>query len=491
MIKNKENHIQIKGELFEAVQNSNIFPDCKTFVDSYPIKNPYEIIREYRAEKDKNGFDLKAFITERFMIPKDVVGTEIKNVGNMEKHIRGLWDCLTREKDAEASPYASLIQLPYPYIVPGGRFREIYYWDSFFTSEGLAICDKTDIVENMIKNFAYLIEKFGYIPNGNRLYYLSRSQPPFFCCLVDLLARYIGNEKIKNYISAVEKEYEFWMGDRPENKRKINMADGYELNRYWDDNPAPREESYREDMDLSHRVNTMESSALFTHIRAGAESGWDFSSRWFGDGMHMETIRTTDIVPVDLNCLLYNMEIRLAEWLRHFKKNKKSDIYRKKAIARKRAINKYFWNEKEGFYYDCDINGEKTPLKSLAAMYPLFFNIADQPQADRAAEIIEKEFMYPGGVTTTLARTGQQWDMPNGWAPLQWITVKGLINYGHTELASEISSRFLALAEKVYNETGKMMEKYNVCDTDIAAGGGEYPLQDGFGWTNGVVMALL
>ncbi len=482
--------IQLSGELFEAVQNGKVFSDCKTFVDSYPRKNPEIILKEYQTKKNDKDFDLAEFIKENFEVPSEQEVKEIKHEENMLRHINNLWDILTRKPDAEDSEYSSLIPLPYSYIVPGGRFREIYYWDSFFTSEGLAISGKMDMVENMIKNFAYLIEKFGHIPNGNRLYYLSRSQPPFFCCLVDLLARYLGNEKIKEYIRPVEKEYEFWMASSPSNHRRIEMKDGYILSRYWDDNPAPREESHREDMEIAQKNPQLDRKKLFTDIRAGAESGWDFSSRWFQDGMNMKTIRTTDILPVDLNCLLYNIEIRLSEWLRHFKKNKKSNEYRKLAITRKRAINKYFWNEKEGFYFDCTLDGKMTGIKSLAALYPLYFNIAHQDQADKVAEMVKKEFLYPGGVPTTLTETGQQWDKPNGWAPLQWITVKGLVNYGHTDLAEEIAARFLNLAQKVYTETGKMMEKYNVCDINLPAGGGEYPLQDGFGWTNGVILAL-
>ena len=123
-------------------------------------------------------------------------------------------------------------------------------------------------------------------------------------------------------------------------------------------------------------------------------------------------------------------------------------------------------------------------------MAPLFFKIATQAQADLVAEMIQAEFLKPGGVVASLKNTGQQWDAPNGWAPLQWITIMGLENYGHHSLADTIAQRWLALNDKVYAATGKMMEKYNVEDINQLAGGGEYPGQDGFGWTNGVYLAL-
>ena len=124
-------------------------------------------------------------------------------------------------------------------------------------------------------------------------------------------------------------------------------------------------------------------------------------------------------------------------------------------------------------------------------MFPLFFNMAEQQQAVRVAQVIKQKFLKPGGVTTTLNDTHQQWDAPNGWAPLQWITIKGLRNYQQDELAATITQRWVNVNLHVYKSTGKMVEKYNVYDMELEAGGGEYPVQDGFGWTNGVLLKLL
>ena len=155
-------------------------------------------------------------------------------------------------------------------------------------------------------------------------------------------------------------------------------------------------------------------------------------------------------------------------------------------------MNKYLWNEEAGFYSDYNFYKQKpTEVLSLAGVYPLFFEISDEARAAKMATTVERLFLKPGGVVSTPFNTGQQWDAPNGWAPLQWITIKGLKNYGFDSLASRITNRWLHLNEEVYKRTFKMLEKYNVEDLSKESGGGEYPTQDGFGWTNGVYLKLL
>ena len=161
------------------------------------------------------------------------------------------------------------------------------------------------------------------------------------------------------------------------------------------------------------------------------------------------------------------------------------------ANNRKEAIQKYCWNNENNFYYDYDyVDGKQKQSATLAATFPLYFKIATDNQAAGVAKYLEQHFLSPAGLQTTIVTSKQQWDTPNGWAPLQWIAIMGLENYGHTELAKNIARRWMAINEKVYSNTGKMMEKYNVVSTDLEAGGGEYESQDGFGWTNGVYLAL-
>jgi alpha,alpha-trehalase len=493
-------YVQIEGELFETVQKSNIFPDSKTFVDSLPKYKPEIIIEKYNKLKNENEFSLKNFVYDNFTIP-DIPENEINLPSltssglSMYEHISRLWEILKREPD-EHKEGSSLIPLPFPYIVPGGRFREIYYWDSYFTSEGLTVCGHLDMVENMVKNFACLIDKFGYIPNGNRMYYLGRSQPPFFCNMLEIIERYNGTEAILPYLKHLEKEYLFWMkgakelsSSQRENLRTVIFDDGVILNRYFDEKNIPREESYREDLHLYNSTPQHRKANIYTNIRAACESGWDFSSRWLEDPYDLTSIKTCEIVPVDLNSIICNIEYKLSEWFYYQGDLAKGETYKTAAERRKEAIYKYFWDNEEGYFFDYSGIG-RTDRWTLAGVYPMFYGIADKNQVTGIAKALEEKFLFPGGLVTTLIESGQQWDKPNSWAPLQWMAVKGLKRYNYNSLANEIASRFTNLAKQVFEKTGKMMEKYNVCNLDLPGGGGEYPLQDGFGWTNGVVTAL-
>ena len=504
---------EIWGELFVDIQMSNIFPDSKTFVDCIPkfdsetILEKYSVLKNELPESSKLSgswqiYDLKGFILDNFKLPETTTTVfETNQAQSVEEHIKNLWPILLREADTESlvkicnldqnsSGFiiqgSSLIPLPHSYIVPGGRFGEVYYWDSYFTMLGLAVHQKWEVIENMIDNFAHLINTIGHIPNGNRTYYKTRSQPPFFALMVSILEEKKGENVWDKYKDSILKECNFWMSDSEQltdqnqaSRRVVKVGD-YVVNRYWDDSATPRPESYREDVETAHE-STQPAEIVYRNLRAGAESGWDFSSRWFKDSKNISTIYTTDIIPVDLNCLLYFYESRLDSKPYRFLKPIRFEFIRQKC-----------WNEEENFFCDFDFKLNKTTdVISLAGIFPLFFQIATEYQAKKVAERIEKDFLKDGGLITSLHTTGQQWDSPNGWAPLQWIAYKGLKNYGFDELADEIKSRWLNLNKKVFEATGKMMEKYNVCDTELLGGGGEYPNQDGFGWTNGVYLKML
>ncbi len=231
---------------------------------------------------------------------------------------------------------------------------------------------------------------------------------------------------------------------------------------------------------------------LYRDLRAACESGWDFSSRWLTDGKSLHLAQTTSIIPVDLNVLLYNLELTIARAYELNNELAEAEIYKEKAVARQTAIQRYCWDEELGFYRDYNIlHNQFSPVLSMAAAYPLFFKIASQEQAERTARVLESDFLKMGGFTSTLERTGQQWDAPNGWAPLQWMAYQGLKNYGQDSLANLARDRWLSNNELVYQQASKMVEKYNVDDPAASAGGGEYPLQDGFGWSNGVTKRFL
>ena len=482
------------GELFEQVQMQKVFPDNKTFVDCIPKKDLSFIHDRYERVKNKKDFDLVAFVHEYFTEPEiPSTGYKSDNEKSLTDHIEDLWDVLTREPKKTKD---SLISLPHSYIVPGGRFREIYYWDSYFTMLGLQVSGRVGMIQNMVDNFSYLIDKIGYIPNGNRTYYVGRSQPPFFACMVKILSEEKGKKILLDYLPQLKAEYDFWMTGSDELgsdvfsiNRVALLPDGNTLNHYWDEHDNPRPEAYQKEIKLASSADDKES--LYRHLRAACESGWDFSSRWFRDGKEFISIHAADIVPIDLNCLLLNLEEIIAEAYQFSGDSKSAEKFLSLAMKRKKAIDSYCWNDAKNFYFDYDCAGASQKRSyTLAATFPLYFKIASQQQADGVAEIIKRDFLKSGGLITTTETTNQQWDAPNGWAPLQWIAIMGLKNYHHTELAKEIAMRWLSVNENVYQDTGKMMEKYNVVATDITAGGGEYEAQDGFGWTNGVYLAL-
>ena len=482
--------------LFEDVQMQQVFTDGKTFVDCIPKYSVEEINLKYQAENNGENFSLKNFVLANFNLPiAPSSGYASETSKPVDENIGLLWNVLTRQPDKQSG---SLIPLPYPYIVPGGRFGEIYYWDSYFTMLGLRASGKTDMIVNMVKNFSFLIDTQGYIPNGNRTYFLGRSQPPFFSSMVKLLSELKGKNVLVTYLPHLEKEYHFWMkgaGQVNENNPALNhvvrMRDGEIMNRYWDENETPRPESYREDVELVHE-SPQDDKILYRHLRAGAESGWDYSSRWFKEGHSFNTIHTTDIIPVDLNCLLWYLEFLIAESYQINNDKKNYGVYKELSAKRKTAIHKYCWSESLNFFTDYDFRENKLKQSlTLAGVTPLFFGIATEGQAVQTALLLKNKFLKAGGLITSLETTGQQWDAPNGWAPLQWMSVIGLENYHQHELAKEIAQRWIKLNTEVFKRTGKLMEKYNVVDTHLEAGGGEYPGQDGFGWTNGVLLALI
>ncbi|GGK78055.1 periplasmic trehalase [Rufibacter glacialis] len=484
------------GQLFKDVQLAPVFPDSKTFPDCIPKAPPEQIMQAYTQEKDKPGFNLKAFVLKHFELPQEPATNFTSNASlPVTQHIHRLWPVLTRQPLAEQS---SLIPLPKAYVVPGGRFREIYYWDSYFTMLGLQESGQTPLIQDMVDNFTYLIQTVGHIPNGNRSYYVSRSQPPFYALMLRLLAQEKGPEVLKTYEPALLKEYAFWMqgqetlsADQPHHRRVVRMPNGTVLNRYWDDDPSPRPEAYKEDVEVAH-ASGRDPQEVYRGLRAAAESGWDFSSRWFEDGKTLLTIRTTQLVPVDLNALLYHLEVTLAHMAQLNGNRAQELFYTQKAEQRKEALLLYCWNPKERFFFDYDLVQKKTTdIPTLAAVTPLFFCMASKAQAKAVAQRLEKDFLRQGGLRTTLTHSGQQWDAPNGWAPLQWLSIQGLRAYGQNRLAAAISAQWVRQNENVYQATGKLTEKYNVEKPGAQGGGGEYPNQDGFGWTNGVLLKLL
>ncbi len=486
-------------ELFIAVQAGRIFPDSKTFVDCVPKLDPQDILTSYRAQHAAPGFDLAAFVHAHFELQAAPVSHYVSQPGQMlTEHIDGLWGVLTRRPE-EHPGRSSLLPLPYDYVVPGGRFSEMYYWDSYFTMLGLVASGQAELLGTMAGNFAFLIDTYGHIPNGNRSYYLSRSQPPVFALMVDMFETHGVNEATR-YLPQLRTEHAFWM-DGAETlapgaawRHVVRLPDGCLLNRYWDDRDTPREEAYLEDMTTSAKADRP-AAEVCRDLRAAAASGWDFSSRWLGEDGKLSSIRTTAILPIDLNSFLHKLEMQIERLSRANGEFTLADEFLNRAAQRKAAIDLYLWSDTSGSFVDYDWQLEQPRLKLSAALaVPLYVGVASHEQAREISRTIRKRLLMAGGIATSEQASGQQWDVPNGWAPLQWMAIQGLRRYGETELSEEISHRWLQTVGSLYQREWKLVEKYALhaaSENATGGAGGEYPLQDGFGWTNGITRKLL
>jgi alpha,alpha-trehalase len=490
------------SELFHDVQMARLFTDSKTFADAVPKQNYKTAISAYNLVKNSNGFDLAVFVNSHFKMPIAPVPMDLRQQDTLLDYISHQWHALARKPDGAV--FSSLIGLKHPYIVPGGRFREIYYWDSYFTSLGLAISGQVDMVKSMVKNFIDIQEHVGLIPNGNRSYYHTRTQPPVLALLLELVLQHDSDVSIDSdnpffskCLSAIEQEYQVWMdgenllSDSQTSHRRVVRIDGYCLNRYWDDAATPRAESYREDIELTAHLPQAERADFYRSIRAACESGWDFSSRWLKDGETLASIHTIDILPIDLNALLYKVEHDLAEYFSKLKQTQKAQNYAQRARRRAQAIQTYLWDADAAWYFDYDFVAKQAKTtRSLAAIVPVFTGLSSQAQAAELHSGVMQDFLKEGGLLTTLTYSGQQWDAPNGWAPLNYMACKGLLDYGFDSSAKEIIRAWLKSMETHFQATGNMMEKYDVVHLHAKAGGGEYEVQEGFGWTNGVTLAF-
>ncbi|GBR01578.1 alpha,alpha-trehalase TreF [Acetobacter oeni] len=487
--------------LFAAIGEARIFTDAKAAADAYPSLPPSEILTAWRAQKNDPGFDLKTFVATYFTIPAFVSAAYQRKPGeSVRDYISGMWTVLTRPPDTP-QPWSSLLPLAEKYVVPGGRFSEIYYWDSYFTMIGLNEDGRTDLLRTTLQDLASLIDRYGHIPNGSRTYYLSRSQPAFFALMIDLLATHDGQNTYKTFLPELQREYDYWVDGaatlEPGHawRHAVRLKDGTLMVRPWDDLDTPRDESYPQDIATAASTKRP-AGEVWRDLRGGSETGWDFSSRWLADHHTLNTIITTDLITVEMNCAVAHLAETLSRAYAITGDRASADRYAKDAAQRIAAIRRVLWDEKRGAFYDYDWKTEQlSDVLSGATAAPLFFRMATNDQAHTIAKTLREKLLKTGGLTATDVVSGQQWDSPNGWAPLQWMAIKGLNQYGEDALAEEIAQRWMARVIGTYEKSGVLYEKYDVVAQDISptggAGGGEYPMQIGFGWTNGTLLALM
>ena len=406
-------------------------------------------------------------------------------------------------RDARAVREQGLLYLPFPYVVPGGRFNEMYGWDSYFIQVGLVRDGETELARNTVDNFLYEIENYGRILNANRTYYLTRSQPPFLTQMILNVYRQTRDRKwLMSTLPAIEKYYRFWTSE-PHLTRETGLSRYYDLG----EGPAPEVLSDEKDAQgRTHydRVREYYRTQAFTDYDVGQyydrkkdeltplfykgdrsmrESGFDPSNR-FGpfniDIIHYD--------PVCLNSLLYLMETDAAEIMRMTGRARQARVWLARAEARRRSVNRLMWDEKDGLYYDYNFaKGGVRRYPFVTTFYPLWVGIADRRQAARLVSNLHL-FERAGGLQTSTNASGNQWDAPFGWAPMQMIAVEGLRRYGYTEEADRITANFLSTVLKEFIQHNTIVEKYDVArrESEISGGikfGYDYNVI-GFGWTN-------
>lgn len=511
----------------------SLYPDSKTYVDQ-PLLESQDVVfaafarlpklakgsvgrEELTAFIDtyfgKAGSDLENTTAEDFQEQPPNFLPLVKNETILKwgGEVNQLWNYLSRLENAsvvEDPEKHSLLTLPYPAVVAGDRFREVYYWDSYFIVRGLIVSGMTQTAMNVVENLAFLLKEHGLVPNGARTYYLNRSQPPLLSAMVRVVYEATNDTVfLADQYDALKTEHAFWTR-APIQVTIQSGGRSYNLSRYWSTLESPRPESYKEDMATAAGLSEVDQKALWHNLASGAASGWDFSSRWFKDGRNLSTCQTSLHLPTDLNAFLYQMEQNMADFADLLGESEEASRFQAAAGARKEAINSLLWNQTSGQWHDLVIAAISpdyqvsafTPQSRTYASnwVPLWAGVADPRSSQAVAacnSLATSGLIQAGGVLTSLYNTSQQWDAPNAWPPLQYFVVEGLQSHGDAaaqKLASQVAQTWLESNYKGYLQNGgKMVEKYDGVTPGVEGGGGEYDVQTGFGWTNGVMLHFL
>jgi len=500
-----------RGPIFKAAMEAGLYPPknftdfslkfpASDILDSWDTVNKSELTNDTLKLFIETQIDTTAgidFVSCTFSInkvpPQEFLeGIAAYELRQLATAIHKVWSSLCKripDNVIDRPHLHTILQLKNrEVIVPGGRFREIYYWDSFWIVKGLIVSGLQVLALSLVENLLDMVDRYGYVPNGGRQYYLGRSQPPTLTLIVDEIFQDDGNIGfIRKHMPTLEQEYSFWCTER-----NVSVK-GHQLSRYFSNQDQPRPESYLHDLSIP--------KSRRAHIRAAAESGWDFSSRWCENEnctSDLSNIETNNVVPVDLNVFLYKTEFALSKMFIRLNENEKAEQYRKAYIKRANAINAVFYDDSTHQWYDWDLKRAKHRKEVKASnFFPLW--IAQISEHDGLLKVVaalnHSGLIQPGGVLTTLKSIQQQWDSPNAFPPIQHILVESLDMYvrdgGSTEMARKIAQNYISSIYTGHVNHGTFFEKYDAFKTGEPGGGGEYVVEKGFGWTNGVALNFL
>lgn len=399
----------------------------------------------------------------------------------------------------------SLIPVHNAFIIPGGRFKEFYYWDSYWIVKGLLITDMKETAKGIIDNFIFMVSNYGFIPNGGRIYYLNRSQPPVLTLMMKDYIKYSNDfTYLRQNIAVLEKELQFWLKKRV--TKIVKNGETYQLAHFDSESDTPRPESYLEDLETCEVHNTSESQhECYTDLKSGAESGWDFSSRWTFDeqgepSTDLWNINTRRNIPVDLNSFLYKSFKFMNYFYVLLRQPRDAKYWLDLADTWKYNIEKVLYSPEEGIWFDYDAKLNRHRKYFAASNFaPLWADAVDddvkKQRGNNAILYLKKHGILDFyGVPSTLLASGFQWDFPNAWSPYQNMIVFGLERSGDEEaqeVAKTLALRWVQSNLKAYDENKVMFEKYSAQSSGVFGGGGEYHIQSGFGWTNGAIMELI
>ncbi|GMT02889.1 hypothetical protein PENTCL1PPCAC_25063, partial [Pristionchus entomophagus] len=519
--------IYCSGRLLASVNLHHLFPDSKTFVDRPMKMNRTEddIMADFDSRFPPNDEidpeQLRAFVEQHFeqeghelekcevsdWNPQPQAFNDIKD-GEMRKfadELNKIWKELCRKIHPMVSndpERFSLIDVPNNFIAPGGRFREFYYWDTYWIVKGLLASGMYETTRGMLENFGTIIDRFGFIPNGGRVYYLKRSQPPLLSAMVYEYYEATRNKTfLDKMIPRLEKEFDFWR-----NSRSVVVEKGgvnHTMFQYRTPANVPRPESYREDSTNAMQIPSKgRRQAFYRDLGSAAESGWDFSTRWFGDQKTLITIQTTKIVPVDLNAFLcYNLNM-MSFFHGELGNSNKERAWLNDYNAFKVSFREVFYKPEAKGWYDYNLQDHEHNTKFFPSIaIPLFTGCYDQLSLTQSGDLLDRmqdmgALDLRGGIPTSLSNASQeQWDYPNGWSPLNHMVIEGLRKSENPRLqkaAFELAQKWVRANLHVFKLDHAMWEKYNVATNEArGGGGGEYQVQAGFGWSNGVVLDLL